>query len=433
MSSKDSSLWTANSRIDALSDPPFSEADAVSTRILRANGRVKISSSANGRLQWPHVPGYEILSEIGSGAMGVVYKARHLDLHRTVAIKMLRGMALSDPQFRERFKAEAAAVAKLQHPNIIQVFEIGASAILPGELAPSLFISLEFVGGGSLAQLVGRPQTPRYAASVVEKLARATYYAHQSGVIHRDLKPSNVLIGLDEEPKIADFGVAKQLGDDEDSPGRFHTMAGTLIGTPEYMAPEQVAGASPTGSIDIYALGVILYELLTARVPLQGATSVETIDMVRQQEPVAPSSLHRDLPADLETICLKCLEKQPLHRYATALDLAEDLRCFQEDRPIRARPIGELERCRRWCRRNPALAATSTGIVAVFLIAFFLVTFSYLRTEKALQEEAAQRRISEPQRKIRAVGALSRGPPRHGGGDPTSRCRRRSAHSRCGA
>ena len=395
MSSKDSSVWSSASRIDALSHPSFSEADSLSTRILRANGRVKILNSANGRLHWPHVPGYEILSEIGAGAMGVVYKARHIDLNRTVAVKMLRGMAHSDPQFRERFKAEAAAVAKLQHPNIIQVFEIGTSAIMPGEMDPSLFISLEYVGGGSLAQFVGRPQSPRHAAAIVEKLARATYYAHQSGVIHRDLKPSNVLIGLDEEPKIADFGVAKQLGDDEDSPGRFHTMAGTLIGTPEYMAPEQVAGASPTGSIDIYALGVILYELLTARVPFQGASSVETIDLVRQQEPVTPSSLHRDLPADMETICLKCLEKHPLHRYATALDLAEDLRRFQEDRPIRARPIGELERCRRWCRRNPALAATSTGTVAVFLIAFLLVTSSYLRTENALQEEASQRRIAE--------------------------------------
>ncbi len=399
MSTEDSSFWLPTSRSDSGSSSSIAEEDRLSTRVLHAGGVAKNSANLHARLHWPQVPGYEILSEIGSGAMGIVYKAMHLDLRRTVALKMLRGVALSDPFFRERFRAEAEAVAKLQHPNIIQVFEIGTAAALPGELNASLFISLEFVGGGSLAQHAGKQQAPHYAASIVEKLARATHYAHQAGVIHRDLKPANVLMGLDDEPKIADFGVAKQLGDDQDEPGRCHTLAGTLIGTPEYMAPEQVAGATPTPSIDIYALGVILYELLTARVPFQGATSVETLDLVRHQEPSLPASLHGDLPADVKTICLKCLEKQPNLRYATALDLADDLHRFQEDRPIRARRIGELEKCRRWCRRNPALAVSLIGTICVFAIAFLLVTNSYLRAEDALREEAKQ--TAEAQRNQR--------------------------------
>jgi WD40 repeat protein/tRNA A-37 threonylcarbamoyl transferase component Bud32 len=380
-------------------------AHAVQTRedsptcILSINGTVRKTKAESQQLNWPHVPGYEILSEVGSGAMGVVYKALHRDLRRTVALKMLRGPALSDAFFRDRFRGEAAAVARLQHPNIIQVFEIGTAALMPGELAPGLFISLEFVGGGSLAQQINKPKTARTAAAIVEKLARATYYAHQAGVIHRDLKPANVLMGLDNEPKIADFGVAKQLGEDRDAPGRYSTMAGTLIGTPEYMSPEQMAGSSPSASMDIYSLGVILYELLTARVPFQGATSVETLDLVRHQEPLSPSSLHPELPDDLETICLKCLEKQPFHRYGTALELAEDLRRFLDDRPIRARRISDWERIRRWCRRNPALAATSAGTLCVFLLAFVLVTLSYWRVERALKEEGRLRLEAQLQEK----------------------------------
>lgn len=400
MSMPDSSAWTPTSYHNPQSHSSYSEEENLATSVTPPNGIARSTIAVQGKLHWPRVPGHEILGEIGSGAMGIVYKALHVELRRTVALKMLRGVALSDPAFRERFRAEAAAVARLQHPNIIQVFEIGTAAALPGERDPSLFISLEFVDGGSLARHAARPQCPKYAASIVEKLARATHYAHQSGVIHRDLKPANVLMTRDEEPKIADFGVAKQLDEEGGEASGCYTMAGTVIGTPQYMAPEQAAGASPTTAMDIYALGVILYELITARVPFQGSTSVETLDLVRHQEPVSPRRLNPELPSDLETICLKCLEKLPAQRYGSALELAEDLRRYQEDRPIRARRIGEVERWRRWCRRNPALAATSAGFVCVFAVAFMLVTRSYLRAEDALWEEARQRH--EAQRNERA-------------------------------
>ncbi len=398
MSTEESSSWSGqDSAARALA---FLDSDQLSTRILSPSAASRKAIPFETKPGWPHVPGYEILSEIGSGAMGVVYKAVHLDLRRTVALKMLRGAACSDQFFRERFQAEAEAVARLQHPNIIQVFEFGATVAPPGECFPALFISLEHVSGGSLAQQVGRKQSPQQIAAIVEKLARATHYAHRLGIIHRDLKPSNVLMSLDDEPKIADFGVAKQIGDDKDSRLKCPTVTGTLIGTPEYMAPEQVAGATPSSAMDIYALGVILYELLTSRLPLQGATAVETLDLVRHHEPVSPRRTYADLPRDLETICLKCLEKQPAHRYVTALDLADDLRRFQDDLPIQARPIGDWERFRRWCRRNPFLAVSATGVVAVFVTAFLLVTMSYLRAEHARQEEAHQTLEAERREKL---------------------------------
>jgi WD40 repeat protein/tRNA A-37 threonylcarbamoyl transferase component Bud32 len=349
---------------------------------------------------WPRVRGYEILSLIGSGGMGVVYKARHRDLCRTVALKVLRGEALADPEFRERFRVEAEAVARLQHPNVIQVFEIGTVDPRAGEPHPSPFISLEFVEGGSLTRLTGRPQPPRYAAEMVEKLARAVQSAHRLGVVHRDLKPANVLLTDEGEPKVADFGVAKQLGTERDAGGRFLTQAGTVVGTPEYMAPEQAAGGPPTTAVDLYALGVILYELLTARVPFHAASPLETMSLLQSQEPVSPRRLQPGLPRDLETVCLKCLEKDPGKRYATAEALADDLRRFLDNRPIRARRVTEVERLARWCRRNPLVAASLAGVAGMFLAAFALVWRSYWHAEAAWREEATQRQ--EAQRREKA-------------------------------
>ncbi|HEY1192354.1 MAG TPA: protein kinase [Gemmata sp.] len=311
---------------------------------------------------YPRVRGYDIISVVGTGGMGIVYEARHRELNRRVAIKTLRGEALANLEFRERFRAEAEAIARLQHPNVIQVFEVGTVEPGPGELCPSPFIALEFVGGGSLAAHARAPQVPAFAARTVATLARAAHAAHRLGVIHRDLKPSNVLLDRDGHPKIADFGIAKQIEASGSGPLPL-TRAGIVMGTPEYMAPEQLDGDTASASIDIYALGVILYELLTGRVPFQGATFAETMRLTLHQEPVAPHRLQPGVPRDLETICLKCLEKSPRKRYATAEELADDLTRWLNGHPILARPLGPVGRGARWARRNPAVALLSVAVV----------------------------------------------------------------------
>ncbi len=341
--------------------------DAPATRPIPFCGFVPKPRPTPTEAAWPRVPGYELLSVIGSGGMGIVYKARHRTLQRTVALKTLQGAILADPEFRQRFYAEAEAVARLQHPNIIQVFEVGTVEPQLGEPFACPFIALEFVDGGSLADRANAPQSPRYAAEMVTKLARAVHAAHGLGVIHRDLKPANVLLTRDGEPKVADFGVAKQLDNGRDDGNRFLTRAGTALGTPEYMAPEQVAGDEPRPTLDIYALGVILYELLTARVPFQAATPEETMYLVRYQEAVSPRRLQPGLPRDLETICLKCLQKTPGMRYESAAAVADDLERWRNGQTIRARPVGAPERVVRLARRNPVVAALSIAVVLVAL------------------------------------------------------------------
>jgi WD40 repeat protein len=293
------------------------------------------------------VPGYEVLEELGRGGMGVVYKARQLGLDRLVALKMILSGGQTSPSSLARFRTEAEAIARLQHPNIVQVFEIGSHDARP-------FFSLEFMEGGSLdKKLNGTPQAPLPSARVVEVLARAVQAAHECGIIHRDLKPQNVLVGKDGLLKITDFGLARKL--DEAA----KTASGDVLGTAFYMAPEQAQGKPGLvgRAADVYALGAILYELLTGRPPFKAATTIETLMQVMAEEPVPPSRLQPKTPRDLETICLKCLEKEPRKRYATAADLAEDLRRFQANEPVLARPVGQLERTLKWARRRPALAA----------------------------------------------------------------------------
>jgi hypothetical protein len=300
------------------------------------------------------VPGYEFEAVLGRGGMGVVYKARHLALKRTVALKMVLAGGHAGPSELARFRIEAEAVARLQHPNIVQIHDVGESDGHP-------YCALEFVEGGNLAtKLAGQPLPARVAARLVEALARAMQLAHSRNVVHRDLKPSNILLvssGRESGeliPKISDFGLARQLDSDSGE-----TQAGAVMGTPSYMAPEQASGrAHEAGpAADIYALGAILYECLSGRPPFKGQTVVETLDMVRDQEPVPPSRFQVGVALDLETICLKCLRKQPEKRYASAAELADDLARWLKGEPILARPVGVGERVLKWVRRRPMVAA----------------------------------------------------------------------------
>jgi tetratricopeptide (TPR) repeat protein/tRNA A-37 threonylcarbamoyl transferase component Bud32 len=308
----------------------------------------------------PTLPGYEIICELGRGGMGVVYKARQLKLNRLVAIKMILAGEHAGRVALERFCREAEAVARLQHPNIVQIHEVGEHRGLP-------YFSLEYVEGGSLAQQLTRPRSARQAAELIEKLARAVHAAHEHGVIHRDLKPANVLLTADGTPKITDFGLAKRLDGESDQ-----TQTGTIMGTPSYMAPEQAAGkVKDVGrSTDVYALGAILYELLSGQPPFKAATPLDTLRQVLHEEPLIPNRLKAGVPRDLETIALKCLNKDCHRRYPTAAALADDLRRFLAGEPILARPIGSAERLWRWCQRNPKLA------VAVAAIGLLLVVVS---------------------------------------------------------
>ncbi len=327
------------------------------------------------------VAGYEILGVLGRGAMGVVYKATQPGLKRLVALKMILAGDHASEKELARFRTEAEAVAHLHHPNIVQIYHVGEDNGLP-------FFSLEFVEGDSLARHIdGTPQPPREAAKIVQTLATAMEAAHQRGIIHRDLKPANVLVAADGTPKITDFGLAKQLEDDSSQ-----TRSGTVLGTPSYMAPEQAEGrmADVGPRSDVYSLGAVLYELLTGRAPFKAGSILDTLQQVKTQEPVAPIEFAPSVPRDLETICLKCLEKDPARRYASAAALADDLGRFLDGRPIVARPVSMPERLWRWAKRNPRIAALSAGIALV--LAAYAATASVLavtiKKEKDRTDEA---------------------------------------------
>jgi predicted Ser/Thr protein kinase len=274
-----------------------------------------------------NVPGFEVLGELGRGGMGVVYRARQTALKRLVALKMILSGVHAGPQELARFRSEAQAVASLQHPNIVQIYEVDQHEGLP-------YFALEFIDGGSLAQrLDGRPQPARYAAELVETLARAVHHAHQHGIVHRDLKPANVLLTVDGTPKITDFGLAKHLNN---SAGP--TRSGTVMGTPSYMAPEQAGDKTKAVGphTDVYALGAILYEMLTGRPPFKADNPLDTVLQVLDHEPEQPRLYNREVNPSLEAICLKCLEKSPKDRYPSALALADDLAAYLRGEPVQA-------------------------------------------------------------------------------------------------
>jgi WD40 repeat protein len=352
------------------------------------------------------VPGYEILKELGRGGMAVVYQARHTKLNRVVALKMILAGGHAGPTELARFRTEAEALARLQHPGIVAIHEIGEHDGKP-------YFSLEFCAGGSLNRtLAGTPLDPIEAAQLVRKLAEATHAAHLAQIIHRDLKPSNVLLQLTGAslpiagspghsepptsklhaaiPKITDFGLAKKL----DEMGQ--TVTGAVMGTPSYMAPEQAEGKKAIGpAADIYALGAILYECLSGRPPFKAATTFDTLVQVLNEEPVPLRRLNAKVPADLETICHKCLSKEPVKRYGSARALAEDLDRFLAGQSVLARPVGRVERAARWCRRNPAVAALSFAVGLLLLAAAIVGPTVAIQQASLRQEADEQRQLAE--------------------------------------
>jgi serine/threonine protein kinase len=345
-----------------------------------------------GQLPTPEIAGYEILGELGRGAMGVVYKAKQIGLNRLVALKMILAGAHARPQELMRFKIEAEAIAQFQHPYIVQVYEIGEQNGCP-------YFSLEYLDGGCLAdKLKGKPVPADEAARWVLQLAEAMDYAHRRGIMHRDLKPANVLLSKDGAPKITDFGLAKKFDGDSSA-----TRDGAIMGTPSYMAPEQAAGKTKTlgPPADIYALGAILYDLLTGRPPFRGETVMETLQQVMNMEPTAPRKLQPKLPNDLNVICLKCLEKDPNKRYSSAGALADDLRRFLSDEPISARPVSRWERTVKWAKRRPA-AASLVGVAALSLVGFITFILVLKGISDANAETEQQGRIREEGLRIEA-------------------------------
>jgi WD40 repeat protein len=331
---------------------------------------------------------FEILALLGRGGMGIVYRARHRLLKRLVALKMILTGSAACREERDRFRIEIEAAARLQHPNIVQVFEVGDQDGRP-------YYAMEHASGGSLAQILdGAPQATRWSAALVETLARAMHAAHQQGVVHRDLKPANILFAADGTPKVSDFGLAKISAD-----GSSNSQSGRVVGTPSYMAPEQaVAGKAYVGPLaDVYALGAVLYELLTGRPPFRGETPLETLGLVLTADPVAPTRFQPRLARDVETICLKCLRKDPERRYPSALALAEDLRRFLGDRPILARRASLGERLGRWCRRNPAVAGLSLVLAAMGVLVCVGSVIAALFLGRAAEQARSAERNTEEQ------------------------------------
>ncbi len=350
------------------------------------------------------VEGYELLGELGRGGMGVVYKARQVGLDRLVALKVILAGEHAGAEHLARFRREGELLARIQHPNIIQIYEVGEQDGRP-------FFALEYIDGQTLAQrFSGIPLQARHAAHLVETLARAIHAANECGVIHRDLKPANILMTSGGVLKITDFGLAKRLDNRADP-----TRSGELMGTPSYMAPEQARGRTTLigAATDVYALGAILYELLTGRPPFHAETPLDTVLLVLNDEPIPPSRSQPRIPNDIETICLKCLRKEPSERYADGAALAEDLRRFLTHRPINARRVGPLGRARLWCRRKPTQAALTISVaMLLMLIAVGATLSAYRLRQELLTSYTAQARASRgtdlPGRRFDGLSALAK-------------------------
>ncbi len=362
--------------------------EAVDGQCLKCLGRLGFFSESGNpnRGGLLRLGDYELLEEIARGGMGVVYRARQLSLNRIVAVKVLLHGLFSSPEFVRRFHNEAEAAATLRHPNIVSVHEVG-------EYNGHHFLSMEFVNGRNLADLVREQPLPaRRAAGYVKSIAEAVHHAHQRGVLHRDLKPSNVLLDPFDQPHVTDFGLAKILDRDTEL-----TTTGEVLGSPNHMPPEQAAGkfSQSTAQSDVYSLGSILYQLISGRPPFQGGTLAELLAQVQTAEPIPPRRLNPGVPPDLQSICLKCLQKEPSRRYVSAEELAEDLGRFLEQKPVLARPVSTAERAWLWCRRRPLLAALSAGFVTAVILGVAGVVWEWRQAELHAQGEWRQRQIAE--------------------------------------
>jgi serine/threonine protein kinase len=337
---------------------PDAEADTVVRRPDRRAGAVIAGPSRPeafaataapeaARPRRPVIPGYEILAELGRGTMGVVYKARHLRLNRLVALKVVLDGGHAHPEDLVRFLGEAEVLARLQHPHVVLIYEMGWYDGRP-------YLAMELVEGDTLARRWR--WAPRRAAELVEALARAVHHAHRRGVIHRDLKPANVLLTADGRPKLTDFGLARRM-----DAGAGLTESGALMGTPRYMSPEQALCRDVGPLSDVYGLGAILYELLTGRPPFRGDSLLRTLKQVESEPPRLPTRVRPGVPRDLEAVCLKCLQKEPGDRYGSAAELAADLRRFLAGQPVRARPPRPWRRALAWARRHPGATGCCVG------------------------------------------------------------------------
>lgn len=361
------------------------------------------------------IAGYELLQEIARGGMGVVYRARHISLNRIVALKVLAGGPFASPEFSQRFRAEAETVARLKHPNIVTIHEVGEAEGVP-------YFTMDFVEGPNLAERARlhpfEPFDPYQAAACLETVARAVSYAHSQGVLHRDLKPTNILLDLFGQPQITDFGLAKRLESsaqpstlNSQLPTSFNpqlTLTGHALGSPGYAAPEQIRSGQSDPKTDIYGLGATLYHLLTGRPPFTGATPIETLRAAQTTDPVRPRALNPQTPLDLETICLKCLEKDSPKRYSTVQSLADDLQHFLKNKPISARPVGATGKVIRWSQRNAALATAYFFLLLLLLIILLGSPLAAYRINQSRKAEANARVRAETQSYISDLGLAQR-------------------------
>lgn len=376
---------TVTEATNAVVNPGESEQVLVASGTRFGQEPTGVTSGNGGKSLGTILGHYELLEEIGRGATAVVFKARDLRLKRYVALKVIQQTSW-DQAARERTLAEAQAAASLRHPQIVQIYEVG-------ETGEACFVAMEYLEGGSLADRPDRVWSPREAARLVERIARALQYAHEHQVLHRDLKPANVLLDLDGSPKIADFGLAKRL--DEISP---QGSQDDFFGTPSYMAPEQTMGGGNVGpATDVYGLGAILYELLTGRPPFTGKNAIEILLQVRNQDPISPSRVQPYIHRDLVTICMKCLEKAPERRYASAGALADDLQRFLEGHVILARPAGPIERMVKWTRRHFNAVMMGITIVCAVLSIILGLRWHFARMERIEQDRETLAQLAEQQ------------------------------------